>query len=197
MQSGWLKPVFKMTDGEYTVKFGEELTKELESYSDFQVYYDHGDSSKPNVGHITPYLRNKPFDSSSTLANVDILITHKTNNVERALILIEIEETKSSPKIILGDIFNLLLAGSVCFSRNKSLKLDFPLNKTYLIVGVVASSDTNLRKIDYIFDEIKDLKEQIKGSVLDMSIGRIELLGDRDLPKLLSRIYSLLTTEIL
>jgi hypothetical protein len=185
-----------MADGEYTAKFGEELTKELEPYSDFQVYYDHGDSSKPNVGNITPYLRDKPYNNSTTLANVDILITHKTNNIEKAVILIEIEETKSAPKTILGDIFNLLLAGSVCFSRNKDLKLDFPLDKTYLIVGAVDGHDDKLRKIGYIFNEIKDLKKQITGSVFDISIGRIELLGYRDLPELLSRIKEIVLQDI-
>lgn len=188
-----------MADGEYTAKFGEELTKELEPYSDFQVYYDHGDSSKSNVGHITPYLRDKPCNNSTTLANVDILITHKTNNVEKAVILIEIEETKSAPKTILGDIFNLLLAGSVRFSRNKTLKPDdssFPLDKADLIVGAVDSSDDKLQKIEYIFNEIEELKEKIKGSVFDTSIGEIKLWGNHNLPELLSRIKEIVLQDI-
>lgn len=173
----------KMKNGKYTAKFGEELTKGLESHPNFQVYYDHGDSSKPNVGQITPYFRDKPYNKSTTLSNVDILITHKTNNIEKAIILIEIEETDSEPKKILGDIFNIFLAESVCFQRE-----DFPLDQINLIVGTVVGSDDKLQKINSISNAINDLKKQIKGSIFDISIGKIELLGDHDLPELLSRI---------
>lgn len=185
-----------MKNGKYTAEFGEELTKELESHSNFQVYYDHGDRLKLNVGQITPYFRDKSYNDSTTLSNVDILITRETNNIEKAIILIEIEETDSEPKKILGDIFNLFFAGSVRFRLNRGFHKDFPLDQTNLIVGTVVGSDKKSEKIDNISNAIIDLKKLIKGSVFDISIGRIELLKNHDLLELLSQIKKIVFQSI-
>jgi len=180
--------MLEMKHGKYTAEFAEELSKDLEDYSDFQVYYDHGDSLNPNVGKITPYFRDKPYDTSTTLSNVDILITHKANNIENPILLIEIEETYKSPKQILGDIFNLFFAGSVRFRLDKRSYKVFPLDQANLIVGVAVGSKKASQKIDNIYDAIAELKELISGSKFDESIGNIELLKNRDLFELLSQV---------
>ena len=180
--------VSEMKNGEYTAEFGEELTEELEPYTNFQVYYDHGDKSEPNVGHITPYFRDKEYNGSTTLSNVDILITRKTDDVEKPIIIIEIEEAPSSPKKILGDIFNLFFAGSVRFRLNNNEGKDFQLNKTHLIVGTVVKSDNALRKIDNISREIIEFKRLIKGSVFDVGIGEIGLFKSYDIIDLRTQI---------
>jgi len=177
-----------MKNGEYTAEFGEELTEELESYRNFQVYYDHGDSSKPNVGQITPYFRDKEYNDSTTLSNVDILITRKTDDVEKPIIIIEIEEVPSPPKKILSDIFNLLFAGSVHFRLNNRKFEDFPLDRTYLIVGTVVESDNASHKIGNISNAIIELKKLIKGSAFDVGIGRIELFKSYDIIDLRTQI---------
>ena len=85
--------------GELTAEIGKSL--KLEGYD---VFYDHGEPS-PSVGKIVSSIDKAPA-MGEELSQLDIAIIKKTTN--KAVALIEIEETTDTPKTFLGDIFGIL-----------------------------------------------------------------------------------------
>ena len=98
--------------GVNTKAVGEELIARLsakpEKYTGIKVFYDHGDSSKPEVCQPTSYMGRR-YGSDATLSAIDIVVV-KGKSV---LLAIEIEEHKVRPKVILGDVFGIVLADKI------------------------------------------------------------------------------------
>jgi hypothetical protein len=97
--------------GELTAEIGKNL--KLEGYD---VFYDHGEPG-PSVGKIVSSLDKAPA-MGEELSQLDIAIIKKTTN--KAVALIEIEETTDTPKTFLGDIFGILMGKSISFKGNSS-----------------------------------------------------------------------------
>jgi hypothetical protein len=95
--------------GELTAELGENL--KLEGYD---IFYDHGEPS-PSVGKIVSSIDKAPA-MGEELSQLDIAIIEKTTN--KAVALIEIEETTDTPKTFLGDIFGILMGKSISFKGN-------------------------------------------------------------------------------
>lgn len=122
--------------GEQTCKFGKKLRDLF--YPEYEVFYDHGD---PNIDDGVAACRAFFGDkarNTNILADIDIFIGHG----EEAIALIEIEETSSSPKKIIGDIFAIAMCNKVKIRlRNKEYKQGEPheiykiTNKTRLFIG--------------------------------------------------------------
>ena len=93
-----------------TVAIGKELQCNLdanaERYHGIGVFYDHGDSSDPEVCRPTTYMGRR-YGSDATLSGVDIVVTE----AGRVIAAIEVEESTVRPKAILGDVFGIALAG--------------------------------------------------------------------------------------
>ena len=99
--------------GEFTAKVGAYLQQHLEPKG-FQVAYDHGDKEKGS-GTIVSSLGREPRRGQG-LSQVDIAVLKRQGESLYALVLLEIEEKKSTPKIVLGDIFCVLLGQSLSFA---------------------------------------------------------------------------------
>lgn len=95
--------------GARTGVFGEWLTTYLEGiaeYQDYLVYYDHADPiAHSNVVAIKGLYGNE-VTRINQLAQVDVLVVKPNQEI---VSIVEIEETPSSPKKILGDTFALLM----------------------------------------------------------------------------------------
>lgn len=95
-----------------TKNIAESLKKKLDAdpkrYYGIKLFYDHGDSSKPEVCQPTTYI-GKRYGADATLSGVDIILTKDKN----AFIAIEIEESQTRPKTILGDIFSVILSNKI------------------------------------------------------------------------------------
>ena len=116
-----------MKHGEYTKRLGEQLIKLLHESGllDIAVYYDHGHRSDPNVCKPTPYFGE--YSTGTTLSNVDLAVV-KNNEVK---VLCEIEEEGGSPKKIIGDVCNLLLAEKIRIKGS-----DYPLDEFFFLLGI-------------------------------------------------------------
>ena len=104
-------------NGVYTGQFGEWLTvymRNLPRFLKYYVYFHHGDRQKwPNVAKIEGYYGEK-VSNQNFLTAIDILVASAEN---KAILLIEIEESESSPKKIVGDVFTFLMCNHIAVSR--------------------------------------------------------------------------------
>ena len=100
------------SQGVNTKAVGEQLKKRLAAdprrFGRLDVFYDHGDSSKPEVCEPTTYMGRR-YGADATLSAVDIVVA-KGKNVSLA---IEIEESTVRPKTVIGDIFGIALADRI------------------------------------------------------------------------------------
>ena len=123
--------------GIYTVKVADKLTKSIKAdkkrYKGIIVYYDHGNSSNPQVCQPTTYMGRR-YGNDATLSGVDIVVL-KENKV---IVAVEIEEGKVRPKTVLGDIFGIVLADGISI-RSKRYQFE---NAT----AIVAITDDGLGK---------------------------------------------------
>lgn len=95
--------------GANTKKIAEQLKSkldaELERFKDIKIFYDHGDSSKPEVCQPTTYMGRR-YGTDATISAVDIVVA-KGKNV---ILAIEVEESPVRPKTVLGNVFGIALA---------------------------------------------------------------------------------------
>ena len=95
-----------------TRTIGEKLKRQLDAdksrYAGIKIFYDHGNSSQPEICQPTTYMGRR-YGSDATLSGVNIVVV-KNNNV---FIAVEIEESQIRPKTVLGDIFGVVLSDKI------------------------------------------------------------------------------------
>ena len=118
--------------GERTVQIARILRDNLKAatatkrYGDVQVRYDHGDSSDFDVCQPTSYMGRR-YGTDATLSGVDIVLLKN----KQVFLAIEVEESSVRPKLVLGDVFGVLLAKRLQIQGNS-----YPINDAVLIVAV-------------------------------------------------------------
>ena len=118
----------------------------------YDVFYDHGTPSK-NVGNIVSTLEEK-YGREDELSQLDIAIIEKSSDLrERAVVLVEIEETNDRPKTLLGDIFGFLFGEHVFF---KGEELEIGDYTTLIVVGIGRDKHSNRNQhIQHYANKIK------------------------------------------
>ena len=172
-----------MASGELTGRVGLELSKKLK-HRGFDVLYDHGkrDTQDQSIGRIASWF-GEEYSFQSRMSLIDVAIVEEQSN--RVYTLIEIEETSSSPKIILGDVFGTLLGDHITFQGKRDLVVgDF----TTLVVFVAGSDDRIEAKIKHLSKHINALKEHIDSA--NSSIGRVIISGFSNEDDLRSQLNS-------
>jgi hypothetical protein len=98
--------------GQITGSFGEWLSEYLKTKTQpYLVYYDHGDKLKyPNVVAIKGFF-GETLSNKNQLAEVDVIVALPNHDL---VAIIEIEESESPPKKIIGDIMALLMCNRFC-----------------------------------------------------------------------------------
>lgn len=136
----------------------------------YTVLFDHGDLSKDSLDHVGEISSwyGENFAASSRLALLDIGIVEAETN--RAVALIEIEETNSTPKVILGDAFGTLLGDHITFQGKRSLVVG---EFTTLIILLKQPKGDQREKIDYLQEQIRQLSKHINTG--NASIGRVNI----------------------
>jgi hypothetical protein len=179
-----------MNSGELTGRIGHDLTERLKDHG-FDVLYDHGkgDAEDQNVGRIASWFGDK-LSFQTRLALIDIAIVESSSN--RAFALIEIEETSSDPKVILGDVFGTLLGDRISFRDRGELTVG---NFTTLFVFVAGDKDRVDAKINHLSEHLNSLKENMTSENASLRIIFIHAFSNED--DLRSQLNTYIETELL
>lgn len=110
-----------------TTKFAKSITNGMNKRG-LNVYYDYDKKSKFS-GTIAISIE-KILRSKNQIGQLDIAIVKSDKEINRAIVLIEIEETTDTPKTLIGDIFTTLMGDSIHLPGRKkysnSRNLDNP-----------------------------------------------------------------------
>jgi hypothetical protein len=144
-----------MKHGELTAHLAEILTQELDQYG-IDVLYDHGQqASRPNkVGEIASWFgKDEDYNFETRLALLDIAIVDRAT--DKAIALIEIEETTDKPKVLIGDVMAILLGDGIRFQGKCKLCIG---PWTTLIVLGHSSSSSHVDRVHFLETQVKELK---------------------------------------
>ena len=82
----------------------------------YDVYYDHGQAAE-FVGKIAVSI-DEELHKKNEISQLDIAVVERATN--KAIALVEIEETTDNPKTLIGDLFAVLMGNAVyCPGRKK------------------------------------------------------------------------------
>jgi hypothetical protein len=166
-----------MDKGKYTRELGRKLYYKF-SETKYEVFYDCHVKNKekwPNCCRPTPFFDEK--STGTTLSFVDIVIVNK--ETEYVDVLIEIEETTSEPKKIIGDIGNIILSEKIHIKGN-----EYHYGNLVLIVGLMVNKKgKGVEKATLICDKLLKINETVGNK--EMKI--IPILDDK-LEKLMNKI---------
>ncbi len=155
--------------GEKTRYIGRKLSDKLESYG-YAVFYDlkkPDEGEVKNVGTIATWF-GVSYGQKTRLGWIDIAIVENvTDNIK---LLIEIEESNSNPKVIIGDVFATLLGDHITFKGKKSLKIG---GFTTFLVLIKGDEKQLSEKISYLEKQALSLLPIIKSR--NSSIGDLQI----------------------
>ena len=95
------------THGQSTSAVAKSITDEMNKRG-IDVYYDHGKKSE-FVGTIAVSIE-EALKSKNQISQLDIAVVERDGDTNKAIALIEIEETTDTPKTLIGDIFTTVRA---------------------------------------------------------------------------------------
>lgn len=116
--------------GRHTKQIAMLLQRNLRAsnvYKCTQVKYDHATHSDSNsVCKPTTYMGRR-YGSDATLSGVDIVVLHH----EQPVVLVEVEESKTRPKTIIGDVFGVALADNIRIQGKR-----YRMRDTTLVIAI-------------------------------------------------------------
>ena len=177
-----LNPSNKKSHGQLTADIGKSL-----DFAGYDVLYDHGISSKPvkTVGKIVSYFGDQN-ERGSQLSYLDIAIVEKNTN--RAIALIEIEETANRPKTIIGDIFAFLMGERVVIQGRE---LEVGNSTTLIILGY--SKSQHLKHSQYIIEKVERAKSVL--GTKNCEIGKIVIETYSETDKIIGLLKSVVQNK--
>jgi hypothetical protein len=110
-----------MNNGELTAEVARALTGRFRSRA--EILFDHGNQEiegPDRVGLIRAWFGDT-LNRRALLADLDIAVLLPQSN--RALLLIEVEESAANPKKLLGDACAALIAEHFTFQRKRDLEV--------------------------------------------------------------------------
>lgn len=140
----------------------------------FDILHAHGQpvvDSPLLLGRISSWF-GETYKRETILADLDMaVVSHAaavSHNQERVYVLIEIEETSSKPKVILGDVLATLLGKGIKFQGCRDLQVG---RWTTLIVLAHDKHQSQLSRLPYLEAQGKYLRENLLTP--NASIGRV------------------------
>lgn len=162
-----------MARGALTMQAARVLQQEF-SPAGFDILHDHGEKGIDSpllLGKIRAWFGDT-YTSQTILADLDMaVVSHAaavSHDQERVYALIEIEETTSRPKTILGDVLATLLGKGIRFQDVRDLQVG---RWTTLIVLAHDKHASLLNRLPYLATQSKVLRENLLTP--NATIGRI------------------------
>ena len=129
--------------GQRTRKIGEMLEPKIEKikeeYPGLLMFYDHGSPKSESVHRANAYMGRR-YGRDATLSEVDLVFVYRG----KAFLLVEVEESKVSPKTILGDTFGVILASRIHISGES-----YPIHNATLVTAITVGN-RGKRKAKYV-----------------------------------------------
>lgn len=162
-----------MPNGALTMQAARALQPEF-SQQGFDILHDHGVRGVDSpllLGKIRAW-HGDMFTSGTILADLDLAVVSHGGVVshenERVYALVEIEETSSKPKVILGDVLATLLGQGIRFQGRRDLLVG---RWTSFIVMAHAAHPSHPERTAYLSEQSKYLRENLLTP--NASIGKV------------------------
>ncbi|MCZ6688076.1 MAG: hypothetical protein O7H41_00530 [Planctomycetota bacterium] len=177
-----------MTRGIRTVRIATRLRRNLrdflKAHPDARICHDHGDSRDPDVLRPTSYM-GRQYGADATLSGLDIVLVRNG----RASIIIEVEESYVRPKIVLGDIFGVVLADRIRIEGEP-----IPVRNSLLIVAlVVTDKGERARKYDRLQRHVAKFVSAINEARSPTRVNKVRIVTapEADLVRRIERLTRL------
>jgi hypothetical protein len=173
-----IEDVIEKKPGDGTARAARMLIDHLEG-EPFRVLSDHGSKSveDENIGHIVSWYYSKE-GWKTPLSQIDIIVVDQSNP-KKAIALIEIEETNTRPKNLLGDVLAILTGNRIRYNGE-----DFEFGEWTRLIVLAKGSGRHGKRNDYLAGKANNIKS-ILGSD-DHNIGEIVIRAFDDADTTLS-----------
>jgi hypothetical protein len=154
--------------GQFTSELGRHLRKSVGKIDDtFLVCNDHGKEDDVLGKKIVGYIHEKERSRrAKTMSHVDVAVFKD----RKAIILCEIEESGANPKLIIGDVCNLLLSDEIVHNN-----IPYQMDGAVIVLGLVADVKGGRRKkAGLIKQRIEDYvkSERWRGMTIQLVFGK-------------------------
>ncbi len=156
-----------MTHGILTARMAAVLSADVE-LRDFDILHDHGTrnpETAATIGRIASWT-GPEYRTESLLSFIDIALVSRTSN--KAIVLIEIEETTDKPKVLLGDVLAVLMGDGVKFRGQRELMVG---PWTTLIVLAHTESASHQQRAEFLVAQLNQIRSCLQTP--NASIGHI------------------------
>lgn len=153
--------------GDLTAAVARDLSSAFEARG-VEVIFDHGDPAidgLARVGQIASWF-GQDYHARSRLALLDIAFIKQ--GADDLLMLAEVEETASDPKLILGDVFGTLMGDHLVFQGKRRLNV---AKTTALVILVKCDASGTDERLAYLESQVNELKHRAKSG--NAKIGRV------------------------
>ena len=181
-----------MANGSMTAAIARSLREEREPQG-FDVLFDHGQTGvdpAANLGKLKSWFGPK-YAATTILADLDIAIVERQS--DRLVALIEIEETTSKPKVLLGDAFATLLGDHITFQGKRHLSVG-PWTTLIVLACIPTPTPANQHRIDFLEQQVNQIKAGL--TTPNASIGRVVMGGFQDEVDLGEKLRALIQAAI-
>ena len=177
-----------MLHGAWTAQAAHTLSTQIDS-NRFDVLCAHRDNRSPiarksrvRLGQIVCWMGFE-FDASSRLSFPDVAVVDRASG--KAVLLVEVEESKAPPKLVLADFFGMLLGDCVTFGRShEKLKIgEWTTSCVFVKSTGRGSGDQQLQSLVVRLDEAR---KQL--TTPNKRIGRISIQAYRSESDLCDRM---------
>ncbi len=175
-----------MPAGYWTALFGSCLATRIDAstaHAGWHMYYDHGKAGLEHVAASKGFF-GEDVKNANRLADIDILVASPDNVAQ---ILIEIEESPTPPKKLLGDVLAILLCNQVA-ARARGRQQTFVITAaTRLIVaGIISPKGHALEKLNKV---IVPRLRKLEGFEDGMSPTNVEFIFRAEIRKALDGLW--------
>ena len=153
-----------MAHGELAARMARKLSPKPE-FRGYDVLFDHGDKEidpPDKVGRIVSWFGSE-YKRDARLAFLDIAVVSRDSG--KVFALIEIEESTSKPKVLLGDVLATLLGDKITFQGKRDLKV----GRWTKLIAIAHTNKT--AQIAFLRDQVNQLRPLLSTS--NASIGQI------------------------
>jgi hypothetical protein len=162
--------------GEITARLGDQLGRSNDlAKLNYFVVYDHGKGGEESVGVTSAYLGDHA-EMDNRLSEIDVAIVEK--KTQKAILLIEIEESGDNPKKIIGAAMATLLADGLSSKDGQKLTVDSETTLMVLAKGEGVEHKDRIRSIETRIKQLISMEGFNKNVKIETI--KLELFQDPD-----------------